>query len=192
MSSFQFPHVRSPIGENRFHVDKHSELYYDPTVLMEAVKKQTAEAEAEEQQQQQQQHPQHLAPQQMHQTNSRHHQARDYHLSSAHHQMGPPGHDPSMARHHPPPVNYPYPATSAANINMRGPVPMPNRQQYPGAPRGAPFNTAPPGQFYGGENASPMRMGPMGGMGMMDQVGVSGMQTGMGWDGSMPMNRMHN
>ena len=75
---------------------------------------------------------------------------------------------------------------------------MPNRQQYPGVPRGAPFNTAPPGQFYGGENASPMRMGPMGGMGMMDHgsgVGVSGMPTGMGmgWDGGgMAMNRMHS
>jgi len=64
---------------------------------------------------------------------------------------------------------------------------------YPSGPSGAPFNAVPPNQFYG-ENTSPMRMGPiggMGGMGMDHGHGIGHPIGGMAMSGggmSMPMN----
>lgn len=178
-------------------MDQYSELFYDPTPLLEAVKKQSEVENAEEQQQQHSHH------QQPHQSNSRHHtprSEREFHIPNVHHQMGPPGHDPSIQqhhRHHAPPVNYPYPSTPTnMNMQMRGPTPM--SRPYPGGPPGAPFNPIPPNQFYN-ENSSPMRMAPMGGIGMMDHGhnigghnigghtmggGMQGMGMGIGMGGS--------
>ncbi|KAH0578261.1 hypothetical protein H2248_004039 [Termitomyces sp. 'cryptogamus'] len=80
-----------------------SDLYYDPTLLVETVKKQTESDNAEEEKQQQPPH-QPLHPLQ-HQPNSRHHTPRierDSHMASPHHLMGSPGHDSPMhyRQHH--------------------------------------------------------------------------------------------
>jgi len=203
------------VGTQQFLVDKYSELYYDPTPLLEAVKKQSDAENAEEQQQQQQQQsqqPSHL-PYQSHQS-SRHHTPRsdrEFHMQNMHHSVGPPGLDPSMhlRQHHGPPTNYPYPGTPQnmnmnMNINMRGPAPM--SRPYQGGHPGAPFSPVSQGQFYGGDPASPMRVNPMSGIGMMDHhtgmgghsmggMGGMGIGGGMGGGGiggvgmpAMPMN----
>ncbi|KAF5381953.1 hypothetical protein D9615_004352 [Tricholomella constricta] len=168
------------VGTQQFLVDKYSDLYYDPTLLLEAVKKQTDAENAEEQQQHQQQS---HHPQQPHQSHSRHHTPRsdrDFHMSNVHHPMGPPGHESPMhhRQHHAPPVSYPYPGTPQnmnMNMNMRGPAPM--QRPYPGGHPGSPFNSVGQGQFFGNESASPMRMNPMAGMGMMDH-GMGGHPIG--------------
>ena len=190
-----YPFLLEP---NRFLVDQYSELYYDPTPLLDAVKKQS-EADSAEEQQQQQQHNQQQMLQQPHQSHPRHHTPRierDFHMSNMHHQMGPVGHDPSQHhRQYPPPVSYPYPSTPPnMNMNMRGSAPMPG--PYHGGPGGAPFNAAPPNQFYGNEGATPMRMGPLsagiGGMGMDHSHGIGHPLGGMGMGGGgipgIPMN----
>jgi hypothetical protein len=186
------------VNSVRFMVDKYSDLYYDPTSLREAVKKQLDEEKGESGDDSKDPAPSHHPPlpQQLHHSNSRHHTPRgDRDFHTPHHPMGPPMHD-SPIRHHPPPVNYNYPQTPS-NMNMRGPPPPQSiPRPFPGhggGPPGTPFNSGPSGQFFGNEGGSPMRMNPMGGMGMMDHGmgGVMGnamspMGMGMG-GGSVPM-----
>lgn len=74
---------------------------------------------------------------------------------------------------------------------------------YAGVPPSAPFNPIPPNQFYSNDNPSPMRMAPMGGMGMMDHShgmggpsmsGMPGMGMSMGMGmggGGMPTMSMN-
>ncbi|KAG6820958.1 hypothetical protein H0H93_009194 [Arthromyces matolae] len=169
---------------NRFLVDKYSDLYYDPTLLLEAVRKQTDPENAQEQPPQRQQHlPPHHS---QHQSLSRHHTPRsdrEFHMASPHHSMGPPGHDSPLhhRQHHGPPPNFPYPGTPQ-NMGMRGAsIPRTYPGGHPGG--GAPFNTS--NQFFGGEGGSPMRVNPMGGMGMMDPGHSMGGMQGMGMGASV-------
>ncbi|GLB40435.1 hypothetical protein LshimejAT787_0803060 [Lyophyllum shimeji] len=197
------------VGTQQFLVDKYSDLYYDPTPLLEAVKKQTDAENAEEQQQQQQdqqrQQPQQPSqlPHHSHQI-SRHHTPRsdrEFQMQNMQHPMGPPGLESPIhhRQHHGPPPNYPYPSTPQnmnmnMHMNMRGPAPM--SRPYQGGHPGAPFSPVSQGQFFGGDPTSPMRMNPMGGMGMMDHGGMGGHpmsgMSGMGMGGvgmpAMPMN----
>lgn len=78
-------------------------------------------------------------------------------------------------------------------MGMRTPGRMPG--PFPGGPGGAPFNAIPPNQFYANENVSPMRMGPIGGMGAMGMdhghgMGhpMGGMAMGGGGMPGMPIN----
>lgn len=183
------PFLAWPLNPLRFHVDKYSELYYDPTELQEAAKSQLESENDEEQPQKQQ------PPPQMHTPHRE--PPRDFHLSNVHHSMGHQMHDVSPQHHrqmnhhvsqqqH----NYPYPNTPMRG--SMGPVPSP----YPGTPGGPPFNQVQ--QQYqsqhglGHDTGSPMRMG-MGGMNMggMDygqqgHMGGMGMPGGMGGGGMMP------
>ncbi|KAF8071942.1 hypothetical protein FPV67DRAFT_908753 [Lyophyllum atratum] len=192
------------VGTQQFLMDKYSDIYYDPTPLLEAVKKQSDAENVEEHHQQQQQQPSHH-PHQPHQSSRQHtpRSDREYLMQNMHHPMGPPGLDSPMhhRQHQGPPSNYPYQGTPQSmslnmNMNMRGPAPI-SRPYQGGHPGGSPFNAVPQGQFYGSDPASPMRMNPMGGMGMIDHGGMGGhpmggmqgigMGGGMG-GGGMPMN----
>ncbi|KAF8808709.1 hypothetical protein BYT27DRAFT_7163954 [Phlegmacium glaucopus] len=202
------------IGTQQFLVDKYSELYYDPTPLLEAVKKETEEEQPEEAPQQ---HQHHQAPFQLQHNISmspRHHtpmRERDFGMSNIH------PHHPHMGvgvgvgggreqSPHRSMLNYPYPSGSPAgmnmNMSMRGPPQGPI--SYPGSSSvGPPFNSPVSAQFMGEAANSPIRMGGgMGGMGGgmrggmgggMGNLGVPGMPGGMvmGVDPmAMNLNRM--
>ncbi|KAF8968149.1 hypothetical protein BDZ97DRAFT_2073201 [Flammula alnicola] len=168
------------IGTQQFLIDKYSDLYYDPTALLEAVKKVTDEENADDsaQQQQQSQQQQHQQTFQLQQPSmpSRHHtplrdRDRDYGMSSAHQHMG----RESSPHRHPSsqPGNYPYSA-STGGMAMRGPP----GGSYPGSgPSGGPPFSSGTSPYMGGDPSnSPMRMG---GMGMGGGMG-GGMRPGMG------------
>jgi len=175
---------------DRFLVDKYSDLYYDSTPLIEAVKKITEDENSTESLQQQ--HPQQQPPFQLQQPSmaSRHHtphtpmRERDYGMSNSHSHVG---RDQSPHRHSGAPGgNYPQYPSSPAGMAMRGP---PGGQgPYPGG--GPPFNPS-PSQFMGGDSMNPPRVGGgMGGMGlgggsMGGGVMGGGMSSGMG--GGMPV-----
>ena len=78
-------------------------------------------------------------------------------------------------------------------MGMRTPNRIPG--PFPGVPGGTPFNAVPPNQFFPNESVSPMRMGPIGGMGGMGMdhghgIGhpIGGMAMGGGGMTGMPMN----
>lgn len=175
----------------RFLVDKYSELYYDPTTLLEAVKKATEDEQVEEPPQQYQHH---QPPFQLQHTISmsspRHHtpmRERDFGLPNVHplpipHMgVGVGGREQSPHR---PLVNYQYPSGSPAGKNMNMTMSMRGPPQgpisFPGSSSvGPPFNSNSPGQFMGESTNSPIRMGSgMGGLG-------GGMRGGMGGMNSM-------
>lgn len=163
------------VGTQQFLVDKYSDLYYDSTPLQEAVKKVTEDETPEEQVNQNQQPTL---------SNRTPHRDRDFHMSSMHGHMGYGGHESSPHRHHAPPPNYPYPSSPAMNVRG-GPGPYPSSG-------GAPFN--PPTQYFGGEAPStPVRMGSMGNIHMMDHsMGGGHPMGGMGMGGGgMPGMPMH-
>lgn len=185
----------------RFHVDKDSDLYYNPTPLLEVIRKELEDDSPDIQTQiHVPQHGHHLPPghpgsiphlgQQpppgafhpgaRHQTPMRSSDPRgDFHNM-------PPGMHPQMVQggghpHGPPPsaqMNFPssgFPGSSVMNM----------RQGFPGAP----FNAGPPGQFFNNDSgASPMR-GPPGHMGGMNvNVGMPG--GGMAGMGGMSQRGM--
>ncbi|KAF9003945.1 hypothetical protein BDQ17DRAFT_466630 [Cyathus striatus] len=170
------------IGTQQFLVDKYSDLYYDPTLLLEAVRKVTEEEIGEDQQQHERQ--------QLQAQSSRHHtphrerdREREMHMAGVHPGMG---HEPSPRHNMGPPAGYPYPV-SPGGI-MRSGIPG----QYPGGNSGGPpFTPRQPGQFYGEPGASPIRMGGMG-MGMDPTMGghpMMGMGGGMAGMMSPDMRR---
>ena len=167
-------------------VDKYSELYYDPTSLLEAVKKATEDEQAEEPPQPFQHHqPPFQLQHNISMASPRHHtpmRERDFGMPNVHPHPIPPhmavnvgGREQSPHR---PLVNYQYP--SGSPMNMRG-LPQ-GPMSFPGSNSvGPPFNTNSPGQFMGESTNSPIRMGSgMGGIG-------GGMRGGMG-----SMNNMSN
>ncbi|PFH52971.1 hypothetical protein AMATHDRAFT_1703 [Amanita thiersii Skay4041] len=196
------------VGTQQFLVDEHSELYYDPTPLLEAVKKKQNEEKAEEQAAQQAHVVHQHHPLSMHQMQHPHQQLQHpRHESGTHqefhlHQLNQSMHQtPTMQRHHGPvpggPVNFPppFPASPVGNMGMR-PPPPPAGSPFgggsggsgamgvgpgagPGSGGGSPFGGMQAGQFYGND-MSPVRMGGMsGGMGNVN-MGSIGNMGGMG------------
>ncbi|KAF8910674.1 hypothetical protein CPB84DRAFT_1958505 [Gymnopilus junonius] len=180
------------IGTQQFLVDKYSELYYDPTPLLEVVRKETeaeTEGEATQKQQQQQQQQQQLPPQQQpHQVHTPSHHQQTFQLQqpsmpARHHTPLRDRGDYSMPQHmgrdqsphrHPgnPGGGFPYPG-SPATMGMRT---GPGGPYSGGGPSGGPPFNAPSSQFMGGDPTTPIRMGP--GMGMGSPIG-GGMGGGM-------------
>ncbi|PPQ82628.1 hypothetical protein CVT26_001439, partial [Gymnopilus dilepis] len=177
------------IGTQQFLVDKYSDLYYDPTPLLEVVRKATDDDTDTESSQKPQQHER---PERAHIPSSSHH-------TPSHHQQTFQLQQPSMpARHHTPlrdrgdfgmpqhmsrdqsphrhPGNpgggFPYPGSPAA-MGMRGP----GGPFSGGGPGGGPPFNAPSSQFMGGDPTTPIRIGG-GGMGMGSPMGP-GMGGGM-------------
>ena len=170
----------------RFLVDKYSELYYDPTSLLEAVKKATEDEQVEEPPQPYQHHqPPFQLQHNMSMSSPRHHtpmRERDFGMPNVHPHpiphmgVGVGGREQSPHR---PLVNYQYPSGSPAAKNMNMSMSMRGAPQGPmsfsgNSPVGPPFNSNSPGQFMGESTNSPIRMGSgMGGIG-------GGMRGGMG------------
>ncbi|KAF5391543.1 hypothetical protein D9757_002346 [Collybiopsis confluens] len=139
------------VGTQQFHVEEHSELYYDPTELRDSAKKQYEEENGPEQE------PEIPMPRES-----------AFHLSALSHP--PPNRHPGHGPHTggpPPPVNYPYPNSPMRAPPGSGPGMMPPNQ-FGG--RHEPFPPRPPPAMMRG--GMPMNMalggnmgGPVGGMG---------------------------
>ncbi len=173
----------------RFLVDKYSDLYYDSTLLFEAVKKATEGESGEHSTSQSQSQPQQniqLTSQQhtfqvqqvppSMSTRSHHTPRRDLPVDYG---MSPAVHMRDQSPHRPTGVN-PYPPSPAGmnmnmGMNMRGP---PGGVPYPGSGGGGPPFSQPGNQFMGGDlttAGSPMRMGGGSNIGM-----GGGLRPGMG------------
>lgn len=176
----------------RFLVDKYSDLYYDSTLLFEAVKKATEGESGEHSTSQSQSQPQQniqltsqqhtfqvqQAPPSM-STRSHHTPRRDLPIDYG---MSPAAHMRDQSPHRP--GVHPYPVSPAGmnmnmGMNMRGP---PGGVPYPGGGGGPPFSQ-PGNQFMGGDittSGSPMRMGGGSNIGMGLRPGMGGMPASMG------------
>ncbi|PPQ69311.1 hypothetical protein CVT25_005912, partial [Psilocybe cyanescens] len=192
------------VGTQQFLVDKYSDLYYDPTPLLETIRKLTEdengpESASQGQQQQQQQHRDHHHQQQSHHSQHQHPQHQPFQTSlPSRHQTPMRERDYGMSQHMPrdqsphrhpgggsTPGNYPYPP----GMNMRGP----SSGGYPGGgpSSGSPFNPS-ANRYMQGDPSTPIRGGsgmgissPMGGDGMRPNMGGGGMGIGGMGGGSM-------
>ncbi|KAF5359091.1 hypothetical protein D9756_003479 [Leucocoprinus leucothites] len=188
------------IGTQQFHVDKESDLYYNPTPLLELVKKELEDDSPDAQAQAHApQHGHHLPPGH---PGAMPHPGQQPPPGAFHpgvrHQTPMRGGDPRGEFHNLPPGMHPQmvqggghphgPPGAQMNFppgGFPGTPGMSMRQGFPGAP----FNAGPPSQFFNNDpGTSPMR-GPPGHMGGMNvNVGMPG--GGMPGIGGMPQRGM--
>ncbi|KAF8920344.1 hypothetical protein CPB85DRAFT_628928 [Mucidula mucida] len=169
------------IGTQQFHVDEHSNLYYDPTVLVRFTRRKTTPPPPPPQPPS---HPHSLPSHQSHHP-SHHHSGSSPHSSSR-------GYAQQPQRGPPQQVNYPYPGRGGPPPGFPrsgGPMGMPGGAMGMGMGmgRGEMMGMGRPPDLDGMGMGPDMTRGGMGGMGMGGGMGGAGLPNmGGGMGGGMP------